>query len=156
SQAELQIKAGQLDSFLDRLPAAAVNQDLTDPSLKGRVFLNPTPSVTYLWLNNDVAPFNNVKVRQAVNYALNRNAILRVWGGRSQGQTTDQILPPTMGGYRDSPIYPANGDLAKAKALMKASGVKTPINLVIRTRSDSPGFLEMAQSVQSQLKEIGF
>jgi peptide/nickel transport system substrate-binding protein len=155
SQAELQIKAGQLDSFLDRLPAAAVTQDLTDPSLKGRIFLNPTPSITYLWLNNTVAPFNNVKVRQAVNYALNRNAILRVWGGRSQGQTTDQILPPTMGGYHDAQIYPVNGDLAKAKSLIKASGIKTPVNLVIRTRSDSPGFVEMAQSVQSQLKAIG-
>ena len=156
SQAELEIKAGQLDSYLDRLPAATVTQDLTDPSLKGRIFLNPTPSITYLWLNNTVAPFNNVKVRQAVNYALNRNAILRVWGGRSQGQTTDQILPPTMGGYRDVQIYPVNGNLAKAKALIAQSGIKTPVNLVIRTRSDAPGFLDMAQSVQSQLKAIGF
>jgi len=155
SQAELQIKAGQLDGYLDRLPAAAVNQDLTDPSLKGRIFLNPTPSVNYLWLNNDVPPFNNVKVRQAVNYAINRNAILRVWGGRSQGQITDQILPPTMGGFHDVQIYPANGNLAKAKQLMAASGVKTPINTTIRTRSDAPGFLEMAQAVQSELKAIG-
>jgi len=42
SQAELQIKAGQLDGYLDRLPAASVNQDLRDPSLQGRIFLNPT------------------------------------------------------------------------------------------------------------------
>ncbi len=156
SQAELQIKAGQLDSYLDRLPAASVNQDLTDPSLKGRVFLNPTPSVTYLWMNNTVAPFNNVKVRQAVNYAINRNAILRVWGGRSQGQITDQILPPTMGGFVDAQIYPANGDLTKAKALIKASGIKLPVTTTLRTRSDAPGFLEMAQVVQSELKAIGF
>jgi peptide/nickel transport system substrate-binding protein len=156
SQAELQIKAGQLDGYLDRLPAASVNQDLNDPTLKGRIFLNPTPSVNYLWMNNDVAPFNNVKVRQAVNYAINRNAILRVWGGRSQGQITDQILPPTMGGFRDVQIYPANGDLAKAKALIKASGIKLPVSTTLRTRSDAPGFLEMAQAVQSELKAIGF
>lgn len=156
SQAELQIKAGQLDGYLDRLPAASVNQDLQDPSLKGRVFLNPTPSVTYLWMNNDVPPFDNVKVRQAVNYAINRNAILRVWGGRSQGQVTDQILPPTMGGYHDAQLYPANGDLAKAKALIKASGIKLPVSTTLRTRSDAPGFLDMAQVVQSELKAIGF
>jgi peptide/nickel transport system substrate-binding protein len=156
SQAELQIKAGQLDGYLDRLPAASVNQDLQDSSLKGRIFLEPTPSVTYLWMNNDVPPFNNVKVRQAVNYAINRNAVLRVWGGRSQGQITDQILPPTMGGYHDAQIYPASGDVAKAKALLKAAGVKLPISTTLRTRSDSPGFLEMAQAVQSELKDVGF
>ena len=60
-----------------------------------------------------------------------------------------------MGGFHDVQIYPANGDLAKAKALMAASGVKTPVNLTIRTRSDAPGFLEMAQAVQSELKAIG-
>jgi peptide/nickel transport system substrate-binding protein len=156
SQAELQIKAGQLDGYLDRLPSATVNQDLNDPSLKGRIFLNPTPSVTYLWLNNTVKPFDNPKVRQAVNYAINRNAILRVWGGRSQGQTTDQILPPTMGGYRDAQIYPVSGDAAKAKALLQQAGVKLPIAAVLRTRSDSPGFLEMAQAVQSELDAVGF
>src|SRR5207245_1813570 len=129
--------------------------DLQDPTLKGRIFLEPTPSVTYLWMNNDVPPFNNVKVRQAVNYALNRNALLRVWGGRSQGQITDQILPPTMGGYRDAQIYPASGDVAKAKALLKASGVKLPIKTTLRTRSDSPGFVEMAQAAQSELKDVG-
>jgi peptide/nickel transport system substrate-binding protein len=155
AQAELQIKAGQLDGYLDRLPAASVNQDLNDPSLKGRIFLNPTPSVNYLWLNNDVAPFNNAKVREAVNYAINRNAILRVWGGRSQGQITDQILPPTMGGYRDVQIYPADGDVAKAKQLMQQSGVSLPVSTTLRTRSDAPGFLEMAQAVQSELKPIG-
>ncbi len=138
------------------MPAASVNQDLTDPTLKGRIFVNPTPSLNYLWMNNDVAPFNNVKVRQAVNYAINRNAILRVWGGRSQGQITDQILPPTMGGFRDVQIYPANGDLAKAKALIKASGIKLPVSTTLRTRSDAPGFLQMAQAVQSELKAIGF
>jgi peptide/nickel transport system substrate-binding protein len=156
AQAELQIKAGQLDGYLDRLPAAAVNQDLRDPTLKDRIFLNPTPSVNYLWMNNDVAPFNNAKVRQAVNYAINRNAILRVWGGRSQGQVTDQILPPTMGGYRDARIYPTNGDPARAKALLADSGVKLPIKTTLRTRSDAPGFLEMAQVVQSELNGIGF
>jgi peptide/nickel transport system substrate-binding protein len=156
SQAELEIKAGQLDGYLDRLPAASVNQDLRDPTLKGRVFLNPTPSVNYLWLNNDVPPFNNALVRKAVNYAINRNAILRVWGGRSQGQVTDQILPPTMGGYHDAQIYPVSGDMAKAKALLRQAGVKGPFKLVIRTRSDAPGFLEMAQAVQNELKPLGF
>lgn len=156
AQAELQIKAGQLDSFLDRLPAASVNQDLRDPSLKNRVFLNPTPSVTYLWLNNTVPPFDNVKVRQAINYAIDRNAILRVWGGRSQGQVTDQILPPTMGGFHDAQIYPANGDLAKAKALIRASGISLPVSTTLRTRSDAPGFLDMAQAVQAELKPLGF
>src|SRR5262249_60295122 len=109
------------------LRAVAVNQALRAPTLKGRIFLNPTPSVNYLWMNNDVAPFNNPKVRQAVNYAINRNAILRVWGGRSQGQITDQVLPPTMGGYRERRTNPENGPGRRAKGLLPDAAGSSPV-----------------------------
>jgi peptide/nickel transport system substrate-binding protein len=154
-QASLKIRSGSADLWLDKLPPADATQALHDPTLKGRVFSNPYAAVEYLWLNNDVAPFDNVKVRQAVNYAVDRLQMLRVWGGPSQGATTDQILPPTMPLWHDYHAYPNSPDLAKAKALMKASGVKTPVTVVVRVRNDAPGFRELAQVLQQDLQPIG-
>lgn len=155
AQAGLQIRAGQMATFMDRLAAADAAQALQDPTLQGRVFKGVLPSTTYLWMNNTVPPFDNVKVRQAVNYALDREAILRVWGGPSQGSVTDQVLPPTMPGWQDASIYPPTGDRAKALSLLQESGVPLPIDTVLRVRSDAPGYLDIAQAVQSQLKDVG-
>ena len=96
------------------------------------MFVDPLPATTYLWLNNSVAPLNNVKVRQAINYAINRLEVQRVWGGATQAAPTDQVLPPTMPGFQKLDIYPVAGDLAKAKALIKASGIKTPVVRVVK------------------------
>jgi peptide/nickel transport system substrate-binding protein len=155
AQAGLQIRAGGLITFMDRLAAADATQALNDQTLAGRVFTNPLPATTYLFLNYTVAPLDNVKVRQAVNYALNRTNLLRVWGGPSQGQTTSQVLPPTMPGYAKADNYPDAGDLAKAQQLMQDAGVTTPVNLVLRTRNDAPGYTQVAQAIQAQLKQIG-
>ena len=154
-QAALKIRSGSADLWLDKLPPADATQALHDPTLKGRVFSNPYAAVEYFWMNNDVAPFNNVDVRKAVNYAIDRNQMLKVWGGPSQGEVTDQILPPTMAAWKRFTVYPNSPDLAKAKALMKASGVKTPVSAVVRVRNDAPGFVELAQVLQQNLKPIG-
>ena len=154
-QAALKVRSGSADLWLDKLPPADATAALRDPTLKGRVFANPYAAVEYFWMNNDVPPFNNVDVRKAVNYAVDRSQMLRVWGGPSQGETTDQILPPTMPAWRDYKAYPNTPDLAKAKALMKASGVKTPVSAVVRVRNDAPGFVELAQVLQQNLKAIG-
>ena len=71
------------------------------------MFAGTLPTTMYLWFNTTVAPFDNVKVRQAVNYAIDREAVLRIWGGPSQGVITDQILPPTMAGWKQVSTLPA-------------------------------------------------
>jgi len=78
-----------------------------------------TPANTYyFFMNNRVAPFDNVKVRQAVNYAINREALIRIYGGL--GQPTENVLPPTYPQYQKLNLYPY--DLAKAKKLIQESG----------------------------------
>ncbi|HEX7678271.1 MAG TPA: ABC transporter substrate-binding protein [Thermoanaerobaculia bacterium] len=78
-----------------------------------------TPANTYyFFMNNRVAPFDNVKVRQAVNYAINREALIRIYGGL--GQPTENVLPPTYPQYKKLNLYPY--DLAKAKKLIQESG----------------------------------
>jgi peptide/nickel transport system substrate-binding protein len=78
-----------------------------------------TPANTYyFFMNTRVAPFDNLKVRQAVNYAINREALVRIYGGLAQA--TENILPPTYPQYKRHNLYPY--DLAKAKKLIQQSG----------------------------------
>ena len=80
-----------------------------------------TPANTYyFFMNTKVAPFDNLKARQAVEYAINREALVRVYGGL--GQPTENVLPPTYPQYKKLNLYPYN--LAKAKQLVAASGTK--------------------------------
>jgi len=80
-----------------------------------------TPANTYyFFMNTRLAPFNNVKVRQAVNYAIDRNALVRLFGGLAS--PTENILPPTYPQYKKHDLYPYN--LAKAKQLIQQAGVK--------------------------------
>ena len=95
--------------------------------------MHPYPAVQYVFLNTRRPPFNDVRVRQALNYAIDRNEIVRLHGGATVAQPTCQVLPPTIPGYR--PICPytknpnASGawtapDLTKARALVAASGTR--------------------------------
>jgi peptide/nickel transport system substrate-binding protein len=79
----------------------------------------PTTSTFYFFMNTEAPPFDNLKVRQAVNFAIDPDAINRVQGGVLAPANT--ILPPGIPGHKDWPnLYPHS--LAKAKALVKASG----------------------------------
>jgi peptide/nickel transport system substrate-binding protein len=78
-----------------------------------------TPANTYyFFMNNRTPPFDNLKVRQAVNFAINREALVRIYGGLAQ--PTENVLPPTYPSYKKLNLYPY--DLAKAKKLIQESG----------------------------------
>jgi peptide/nickel transport system substrate-binding protein len=80
-----------------------------------------TPANTYyFFMNNRIKPFNDVRVRQAVNYAINRQALVRIYGGLAN--PTENILPPTYPQYKKHTLYPYN--LTKAKQLIQQAGVK--------------------------------
>ncbi len=79
-----------------------------------------TPANTYyFFMNSRLAPFDKLAVRQAVNYAIDRNALVRLFGGLAS--PTENILPPTYPQYKKHDLYPYN--LAKAKQLIKSAGV---------------------------------
>ena len=83
----------------------------------------------YAPMNTNLPPFNNLKARQAVNYAIDRNAAVKLFGGNALAQPACQILPPGFPGYEPYCPYTKNPgakwsapDLAKAKQLVKESG----------------------------------
>lgn len=155
SQAVLEIQAGQLDFQTSNLATADILKISHDPALQSQVHTSARPDLTYLFLNNSVAPLNNVDVRKAINFAINRTAILAQWGGPLAGTVTDQVIPPAFIDYKAYNIYPATPNLTEARKLMKESGIKTPVKLVIRAQNDAPGFMNMANVIQNDLSAIG-
>lgn len=74
----------------------------------------PQISVYYFWMNTQAAPFDDVRVRRAVNYAVDPKALERIYAGTLEA--TQQVLPQDMPGYEKFDPYPYN--LAKAKKLI--------------------------------------
>ena len=121
----LDVKSDKIDWIADGLPPTAHQELARDYGAgsqaakdgKQRYFVNPSLSFRYLALNTSRPLFSNLKLRQAVNYAINRPALLAQRGAFA-GTPTDQYLPPGVPGYVDANIYPLNGpDLKKAKEL---------------------------------------
>jgi peptide/nickel transport system substrate-binding protein len=125
-----QIEQNQADWMYDQPPNDRLNEIAT--KYPDQVHLNPVPQVYHMAMNTRVAPFDDVKVRQAVNYATDRSAIVKAWGGPRLATPTCQILPPDFPGYEPYCPYTVNAvdgtwhgpDLAKAKQLIAESGTK--------------------------------
>ncbi len=78
-----------------------------------------TPANTYYFaMNTRTPPFDKLAARQAVNYAIDRSAIVKLFGGL--GIVTQNFLPPTYPQYKKIDYY--THDLAKAKQLVQKSG----------------------------------
>jgi peptide/nickel transport system substrate-binding protein len=108
-----------------------------------------TPANTYyFFMNNRQKPFDNVKVRQAINYAIDRSALVRLYGGLAT--PTENVLPPTYPQYQKLSQYPH--DMAKAKALLKGTGATSvPITIWGSNRETSKKPVAYLQDVMSQL-----
>jgi len=104
----------------------------------------------YFWMNTTKAPFDDPKVRQAVNYAVDSAALERIYAGSLAA--THQILPEGMPGHKTFDLYPHN--MAKAKALFKEAN-PTDRNITVWTDNESPND-EAGAYYQDVLSKLGF
>jgi peptide/nickel transport system substrate-binding protein len=105
----------------DYTNAAIPPERIGTVSQRGQLRLRKSANTYYFWMNTRVYPFNKQKVRQAVNMAIDRSALVKaVWGGL--GVTTENILPPTYPSYRRLTLYKRN--LTKARQLINQAGAK--------------------------------
>jgi peptide/nickel transport system substrate-binding protein len=112
--------------------------------------VEPTISNYYFWMNTTRAPFDDVKVRQAVNYAVSSEALERIYAGQLTGNR--QILPPGIPGYEEFDLYPY--DVAKAKQLIKEAD-PSDLDITVWGDNESPND-EAAEYLNDILQEIGF
>ena len=117
-----------------------------------RYFVNPGLALDFFDLNTHRRPFSDVRLRQAVNYAIDRPALARLGDPfvLLPEQPADHYLPPGLPGFVDARAYPVTPDLAKARAL---AGTKVR-TAVLYTCNVSPCD-EQAQIVKNDLAKIG-
>jgi peptide/nickel transport system substrate-binding protein len=112
--------------------------------------VEPTVSTYYFWMNTEKPPFNDLKVRQAVNYAVNPEAMERIYSG--QLKATHQILAPQMPGYKKFDLYPY--DMAKAKQMIREAN-PSDRDITVWTDNESPND-EAGAYYANLLEELGF
>jgi peptide/nickel transport system substrate-binding protein len=120
---------------------------------RSRFFVEPSAFLRLFVLNTSRPLLrDNVPLRQAINDAIERTALVRADVGGYGGTPTDQFLPPVMPGYTDAHIYPlARSDVEKARALAK--GHTRAGRLVLYWPSNHPA--AVPQIVKQDLARIG-
>ena len=105
----------------------------------------------YFFMNMEKPPFNDIKVRQAINYAVDPEALNRIFGGRLH--PSQQILPPGMPGYQEYKLYPGP-DMNKAKQLI-AEANPADRDITVWT-DDEPDRKRIGEYYHDLLTQLGF
>jgi peptide/nickel transport system substrate-binding protein len=166
-----QIQAGNLDSsMIDQPPKPVLQQYLTDPAKKPYLHSNSGDRTWYITMNWITPPFDDVHVRKAANWIMDKQGILQAWGGATFGEIATHVIPPIVhsdkltGEYNPYPSEGNRGEEAKAKEEMKQSkydsnkdgicDASACSNLVMINRNVTPWTDAEAVAVSS-LEKIG-
>ncbi|MGW7431491.1 ABC transporter substrate-binding protein [Streptomyces sp. NPDC054861] len=160
------LKGGQIDDriiagegadasavqYSDMRPESAPKV-LPRPGVKARLLAESQGCTEMLHLNNSRAPFDDPRVREAMQYALDKEAVITAGGGPALNEVATAYLPPALTGGKQADtlgIAPA-GDPAKARELLKAAGKPTlKVSLAVST-----GDKGKAEAVQQGLARAG-
>ena len=128
--------------------------DQLDPA-KYNIESNGSNMVQIFALNNAVEPLNDVRVRQAINYAINRKDIISVTMDGA-GVELATAMSPAMGSYYDTSLDGSfDQDVEKAKALMAEAGYENGFDITCTVPSSYLIHVNTAVELASELKAIG-
>lgn len=153
------VQNGQADWMFDQPPAGRLAEIGTNYA--EQVHVNSLTAFWYAPMNTNLAPFDDVRVRQAVNYAIDRNALVGIFGGPVLAQPVCTILPPGFPGHEDNCDYTLNPgevwsapDMEKALALVAESGTAgQEVTVVVE---DTAVSREIGTYLQSVLTDLGY
>ena len=153
------VQNGQADWMIDPPPTDRLAEIGTQNA--DQVHVNTLTAFWYAPVNVNIPPFNDVRVRQALNYAIDRDALVGLFGGPVLAQPVCQILPPGFPGHEDSCVYTKDPgttwsapDLEKAKALVAESGTAGQKVTVIP--DDTAVSRSVGVYLQSVLSDLGY
>jgi len=153
------VQNGEADWMYDQPPTDRLGEIGT--KFKDQVHITPLTAFWYAPMNTRLAPFDNEKARQAVNYAIDRKTLVNLFGGPVLAAPTCQILPAGFPGHVDYCPYTKNPgekwsapDVEKAKQLVEESGTKgQKVTIIVQ---DTAVDKSVGTYLQSALKEIGY
>ncbi len=147
----LRLQKGEVDVPGDGIPPAKFEEVMSNPAEKARVVEGGQLQTGYITLNVKTPPFDNLKVREAVNMAINKQRITQMINGRAI--PANQPLPPSMPGYiNDYKGYAFDTDAAKA--LLADAGFADGFSTELYVMNTDPN-PRIAQAIQQDLKAIG-
>ena len=125
-----------------------------------KILNRPAFNVGYVGINQSIPPMNNLKVRQAIAYGLDRATVVaKFYAGR--GQVATEFLPPSLNGYagKGVPLYPFSP--TKSKQLLQAAGLTLPVPIdfwypTSVSRPYMPDPQRNAEAFAASLEQSGF
>jgi len=150
----LELQAGTIDMMdgvnPDDVAAAKANEQF-------QMILRPSMNVGYLALNTEKEPLGNKQVRQAINMAINKQAIIDAFFA-GLAKPAKNPLPPSLWGYNDD-IVPYEYNPEQAKALLAEAGYpdgfKTTVWAMPVPRPYMPQGQKVAEAIQADLAAVG-
>jgi peptide/nickel transport system substrate-binding protein len=132
-----EVERGQADWVVDDLPRDRIPELLR--RYAPQLHANQLPADWYVALNVNIKPFNQLKARQAANLAIDRNEIVKLYGGPQLATPTCQVVPPGFPGYAPYCPWTLGGvapwsapDLVRAEQLVAESGTAgTRVDIVV-------------------------
>lgn len=147
----LRLEKGEIDVLGDGIPPAKFNEVMHDPSLKENIVTGDRLETSYITMKVQKKPFNDQRVRQAVNEAINKVRLVRLINGRAH--VANQVLPPGMPAYDDAfKGYPY--DPKHAKALLTEAGYPDGFSTELYSNNTDPN-PRLVQAIQQDLAQIG-
>ncbi|WP_131114338.1 ABC transporter substrate-binding protein [Lichenihabitans psoromatis] len=147
----LRLQKGEVDIAGDGIPPAKYLEMKKSPDAADMIVDRAQFETSYITINTTKKPFDDVRVRQALNMAINKDRIIRIINGRAT--PASQVLPPLMPGYDESyKGYPF--DIVKAKQLLAEAGLKDGFSTELWAMNTDPN-PRIAQAIQQDLAAIG-
>lgn len=147
----LKLDKGEIDLMGDPIPAAEYAAIKDDPAWSDRLVRNPQVSTIYIAINTKMKPFDDVRVRRALNMAIDKERIIKLLNGR--GTVANQILPPLMPGY-DKAYQGYRYDPEQAKRLLAEAGYPDGFETTMECITTDPQ-PKLCESFQQDLAKIG-
>lgn len=144
-----EVQRGRID-WMEEQPPSDRFAELQSRYEGTQLEISPQIDVYYFWMNVRQPPFNDVRVRRAVNYAINPAALTRIYGG--QMRPSQQVLPVAMPGHRPFNPYPYN--MKKARELIAAADPKER-DVTVWSYNVEPN-KQAAEYYEDVLRELGF
>jgi ABC-type transport system substrate-binding protein len=146
----MMFQRGELD-MIGPISSADYLKVESDPKLKSCYYSHVGPKLYYIGLNVEMTPFTNKVVRQALNYGVDKEKLVKLENGRAE--IMKGVTPPWVPGF-DPSIQPYPYDQEKARQLLAQAGYPNgfELDMLVPDYRDLP---QIAASVQADLSRIG-
>ena len=147
----LELQSGEIDALGDGVPPADFPRVTADPQWKQYVYTQPLIATSYMFMNVQMKPLDNVKVRRALSWAIDRHKLVQLQAG--QAVTLWQFYPNGLPGHEEGKVF-YGYDPRKARRLLSAAGYPNGFRTILYTDNVDPD-PALWRSVQADLAAVG-